>query len=333
MSSKKISIMVLSTLLFGNSLNCLSANQRRTVQKGRVVGHLVTPNVKIITNNPGEIPIVSDTDDKNTTTDPIPEEPVVVDDNNEKTTQNTNIKEIKAKYRKFLNDAQLNCIGISDKLKVIQGLATGTTVISTAGTLATGGALASELIKDDDNKRQGLETGLLVGGTIASAGGVITSAVALADMNKLISKMKDCSDNINSIKMVRSELIEEDVEETDNTLIAVNDIISSCGGIDNSSVKNVESIKNMLIGSTITSGVGAATSVVATVTNVKSQSDANDSNEDKTKKQKLDLATKISTGISTASQGASLILGAATINKVNKDKDTADACEDTLMKY
>ncbi|MBD5405877.1 hypothetical protein HDR59_05010 [bacterium] len=327
MSRRKISVIVLSTLLFGNSLNCLSANQKRTVQRGRVVGHLVTPNVTITTNNPGEIPIVSDTENNDTITDNVPnEEPEPVVDDNETAKKNARIKEIKAKYRQFLNDAQLNCMDISDKLKVIQGLATGTTVISTAGTLATGGALASEIVKQGNDKRQGLETGLLVGGALTSTGGVITSAVALADMDKLINKMKDCRDNINNIKMVRSELVEEDVEDTDDTLNAVNDIVSNCGGIDNNSVKNVESIKKILVGSTVTSSVGAATSVVAAVTN-------NIKAKDATEENKLNLATQISTGISTGAQGVTLILGATTLSKVNKDKDTADDCEKTLMKY
>ena len=326
MSRRKISVIVLSTLLFGNSLNCLSANQKRTVQRGRVVGHLVTPNVTITTNNPGEIPIVSDTENNDTITDNVPnEEPDTVVDENEKAARNVRIKEIKNKYKKFLNDAQLNCMDIADKLKVIQGLATGTTVISTAGTLATGGALVSEIV-DKEDKNQGLETGLLVGGALASTGGVVTSAVALADMDKLINKMKDCRDNINNIKMVRSELVEEDVEDTDDTLKAVNDIVSNCGGIDNNSVKNVESIKKILVGSTVTSSVGAATSVVAAVTN-------NIKAKDATEENKLNLATQISTGISTGAQGATLILSATTISKVNKDKDTADDCENTLMKY
>ena len=390
MKHSKISITILSMLLFGNSLNCLSASQRRTLKRPKnVSGSLVTQNSNIQTEYPGEFPILPDTPQDNTDIgdETSPSAPGI---DTEARAKAERIRSIKSKYQKHLNDAQLNCIGISDKLGVIQGLATGTTIVSGLGTLAAGGAFASEMInqrqtpattsktntasadasaenqetpvndsaepeieeiaetvsietnsaaseikEQNSAEKSGrseihtkIENSLLIGSAIASTGGVITSSVALANMDSLISKMKDCKNNIANIKIARAELLEEDVPQSDKTVLQMNDIVSSCSSIDSSSVKNVEQVKGVLIASTITSGVGAAGGVVATVTNTKAQNET-----DTAKQKKLDLATKISTGVSGGAQAGSLALGITTITKVNKDKDIADDCERALMRY
>ncbi|MGN0930011.1 MAG: hypothetical protein ACI4N3_05210 [Alphaproteobacteria bacterium] len=341
MQHSKISITILSLLLFGNSLNCMSATQKRILKRGKSGGTLVTPDSTIITNNPGQVPIVppieyEDKDGDGNNDILQPDKPndntsVSIPDtiaDAEKIAKQNRIKEIRAEYRTYLNNAQLNCIGISKTLELIQGLAIGTTVVSGVGSLAAGGAMASELIQAGGDKTS-LETGLLIGSATTSAGGVVTSAISLANVDDLISKMKSCKSDITNITNIKQRLLDEDVDETDTTILQVNDISSSCGGIDNSSVKNIESIKGLLIGSTITSGIGTVGSITATVTNSIATSDSTENN----KKKKLNIATKISTGVAGGAQATSAILSGVTINKVNKDKDTADKCEDTLMKY
>lgn len=335
MQHSKISITILSLLLFGNSLNCMSATQKRVLKRGKSNGTLVTPDSTIITDNPGQVPIVPpiEYDDDNNKDDnkddtKNPNTSVSIPDtiaDAEKIAQKNRIKEIRAEYRTYLNNAQLNCIGVSKTLGLIQGLAIGTTVVSGAGSLAAGGAMASELIDDNDNKRQGLETGLLIGSVATSVGGIATSAISIGNINDLISKMKNCKGDITNISNIKQRLLDEDVDETDATILQIDEISNSCNGINNDSIENIESIKGLLIGSTITSSVGAAGSVAATITNAKANSSGDAT--------KLNIATAVTTGIAGGAQATSAILGGVTINKVNKNKDIADKCEDTLMKY
>ncbi len=348
MKHSKISITVLTMAMLGNSVNCFAVSQRRqTLRPKHVTGTLITPNIVTNTEAPGETPSEDNnanddtssgntTPDDNTGGDNTSSLPPV---NTVDKARNERIKSIRANYQRNLNDAQLNCIGISDKLGLIQGLSIGTTVVSGVGTLAGTGALVTEIIDDkvesnkfNHDKAYIAETGLLVGTSIASAGGVVTSAVALSNMDSLISKMKDCRNNISNIKLAKAELLEEDVDLTDKTIMQMDDVINSCGGIDSSSVKNVEQIKGILIASTITSGVGTVAGVAATVTNAKAHNTPDDE-ANKNKKSKLALASKITTGVSAGAQTGSLVLGITTLAKVNNDKDTADNCENTLMKY
>lgn len=338
MQHSKISITILSLLLFGNSLNCMSATQKRVLKRGKSNGTLVTPDSTIITDNPGQVPIVppieydddnNKDDNKDDTKNPntsvsIPN--TIADA--EKIAQKNRIKEIRAEYRTYLNNAQLNCIGVSKTLGLIQGLAIGTTVVSGAGALASGGAMTSNLIKDNREKRDTLETGLLIGSAATSVGGIATSAISISNIDNLLSKMKSCKGDITNISNIKQRLLEEDVDETDATILQIDEISNSCNGINNDSIENIESVKGLLIGSTITSSIGAAGSIAATVTNAKSSSES-----DNDKKKNLNIATAVTSGVATGAQSISTILGGVTINKINKDKDTADKCEDTLMKY
>ena len=50
-------------------------------------------------------------------------------------------------------------------------------------------------------------------------------------------------------------------------------------------------------------------------------------------KDKADLTSKIATGITTTTSATGVILSSITLDGLNKNKDTADKCEKTLMQY
>lgn len=360
MQNTKISIIALSILLFGNSLNCMSAPQKRVLKRGKSGGTLVSQSSTITVNTPGQVPIIPEIPfedkDGDGNNDILQDDPISGDTPTtpgstivdiEKINRNNRIRKIRSEYRTHLNNAQLNCIGISRTLELVQGLSIGTTVVSGIGSLAAGGAMVSELVpdstseKNNDKERTILETGLLVGSSATSVAGIATSAISLSNMDDLLSKMKSCKSDISNIRNIKEQLIDEDVDETDSTISQINDITNNCGGIDDKSIENIEHIKGLLVASTVTSGVGAAGSIGATITNlnIKSSDTLNNiSDEDKKKKAQqqntgLKIATSIMTGIAGGAQGTSALFSGIVLGKINNDKDTADKCEDTLMKY
>lgn len=346
MKHSKISITVLTMAIFGNSVNCFAVSQRRqTLRPKHVTGQLVTPNVVVPTQTPDEsvnpeTPSQDNTDNDNTgnnTNDNNTDNVVDTTTDKEDKEKSELIRSIRAEYKRYLNDAQLNCINISDKLQFIKNLSTGTIAISGTGALVSGGALATEIIdgkvdenseKFDHDKAYMAETGLLIGGSVTSAGGAVTSAIAWSNVDDLISKMKDCRSDISNIKITKAKLEAEDVDSDDKTILEMNDIISNCEGIDSKSIDNIKQIKGLLIGSTATSVAGLASGIAATITNAKYH---NESDEDK--KAKLSKASKITTGVSAGAQTVTLVLSIIQASKLDNDKDTADKCEDTLMKY
>lgn len=330
MRNSKISVFVLATILFGNSVACLSApknqSSRRLMKRGTpAYGTLVTPGLPTLTpKDPGEISIITPVEPEIPDVNPTPEPTPTPDVDNDSIERNRRIKEIKTRYQQALGNAQLECIGIADTLEMIQGLTIGTTVASGAGTLASGGSLTSQFV-GEKTSREGLETGLMVGATITSTASTITSAISLSKMDELIKKVKSCNKHIKEIAPIADDLLDEEVDPDDKIIYQVGKIKSACTGFDE---QNIESIKGQLIGTTITSGVGAASGIVGTV----AKSIGNNKTDEKVK-DNADLASKIATGITTATSATSVILSSTTLAGLNKNKDTADKCEKTLMQY
>lgn len=334
MRNSKISVFVLATILFSNSVACLSApknqSSRRIMKRGTpAYGTLVTPGLPTLTpKDPGEISIITPVEpeipDVNPTPTPTPEPTPTPDVDNDSIERNRRIKEIKTMYQQALGNAQLECIGIADTLEMIQGLTIGTTVASSAGTLASGGSLTSQFV-GEKKSREGLETGLMVGATITSTASTITSAISLSKMDELIKKVKSCNKHIKEIAPIADDLLDEEVDPDDKIIYQVGKIKSACTGFDE---QNIESIKGQLIGTTITSGVGAASGIVGTVAK-----GIGNKNVGEEVKNKADLASKIATGITTATSATGVILSSTTLAGLNKNKDTADKCEKTLMQY
>ena len=180
-------------------------------------------------------------------------------------------------------------------------------------------------ILGEKTSREGLETGLMVGATVTSTASTITSAISLSKMDELIKKVKSCNKHIKEIAPIADDLLDEEVDPDDKIIYQVGKIKSACTGFDE---QNIESIKGQLIGTTITSGVGAASGIVGTVAK-----GIGNKNADEEVKNKADLASKIATGITTATSATGVILSSTTLAGLNKNKDTADKCEKTLMQY
>jgi hypothetical protein len=88
--------------------------------------------------------------------------------------------------------------------------------------------------------------------------------------------------------------------------------------------------------SAVISGVGGAAALAGTITSVvavskeKHGASATISMADGGTKG-LNLASNITAGISTATSGASLVLGGLVLSKLNKDAENARNCEDALQ--
>jgi hypothetical protein len=330
MINKKISTFVLVASFLATSSICNSQDRTKR-RRGKVAyGTLVTPGMPIIqTEAPGQNPITSTGTGTSTGGNNNNTPPPTID--KEAIERNKRIQEIKVRYTDTLSKAQLSCIGIADTLEIIQGLAIGTATASGLGTLASGGALITQLVSDSkagdkQHIKSGAETGLMVGSTVASTASTVTSAISIAKFEELINKIKDCNKQIKEIKLIESEFVDAETPETDPLLYQISEITSKCGDI---SENDMESIKGQLIGSTVVSSLGAVSGVAGIVAQ---GIDASKNDNDKAKTG-ADITAKVATSVSSATSLAGSILGGTTIATVQENKTKAEDCEAVLMKY
>ncbi|MBD5405540.1 hypothetical protein HDR59_03265 [bacterium] len=276
-----------------------------------------------------------------------------------------------AMARKTLQERRYNvknsCSGIKDDLKAIQVLAGVSTGASAVGTLTSGGALVTGIMKAKTDKKlnelsnmsslelyeyaKNLEeeksklekksktlgnvrTGLMAGSIATSATSTITSGISTKKLDNLIDKMKDCDTAAKQIKSYISQ-IQSEIDDADDLknyplFEKAENIVKSCSGFDTA---NIKEIKSVMTASTVVGGIGAATSIAGTITSAMANSKdvRNDDSEAGVKKEKgLNIASNVMAGISTGTSAGGIVLGAITLNKLAKNVDVAEKCEDAL---
>ena len=186
-------------------------------------------------------------------------------------------------------------------------------------------------ISEDTKKSKTLgniRTGLMAGATATSAVSTGTSIGASLNAKKLAEKMEACNKAVAGLKTAISLAEAEEVDA--EKLVKAREITSACTGFDK---YNIDSLKRSMTASAIVSGIGTATAGTGTVTSALANSNKvrSDNSEKGRKKEKnLNLVSNIMAGVTTGTSGASTILSATAIKKAKQDSEMAEKCEAVL---
>ncbi|MBD5405569.1 hypothetical protein HDR59_03410 [bacterium] len=174
-----------------------------------------------------------------------------------------------------------------------------------------------------------LRTGLMAGSIATSTTSTITSGISAKKLDDLMEKMKDCDRSITTLKSSVNNAV---AEKIDTDLSTYQNIVKSCSGFDTA---NIKEIKGVMVASAVVGGVGAVAGTVGTITsavanNKKTKENAKSTEEGRLNAKALNITANISAGIATGTSASGIVLGAMTLNKLAKNVDVAEKCEDSL---
>ena len=155
------------------------------------------------------------------------------------------------------------------------------------------------------------------------------SWVLNTSLNTATDNDKSITDNNNSIADDNESINEmnESVNALNNSMQKVK---NACGKID---VKELEKIYNLTVASTVTSGIGTASSLAGTVTSAISIAEQKkDDDADSKKVNGLNLATTITSAIGGATSGAGAITSGIASSKLKSIIDDVKKCKEEINK-
>lgn len=118
-------------------------------------------------------------------------------------------------------------------------------------------------------------------------------------------------------------------EETANNNSSIKAVKDACGNID---VKELESIYNMTIVSTVSSGIGTVGSIAGTITSAISGAEQKKEDVNTSKTNGLNLATTITSAVSSAASGTSTVTSGIASSKLKKIIDDIKKCKEAINK-
>lgn len=262
------------------------------------------------------------------------------------------------------------CSGIKSELQKIQVLAGVSAGASGVGTLTGATALATGIMKNKADKeimnlenmnqvelykyaeslekeadalkeeKQKLEqlkhksqtlgnvrTGTMAATSVTSVVSAVTTGFGVKNLDDLINKMNACNEAISKLESEQIQMRFDGLEGSDE-YVKISSIIAKCRKFD---VANMQVIKNAMTASTVISGIGGAAGIAGAITSaiaVSKEKQAETMAGANTKG--LNMAANISAGVATATSATSLILGAVSLSKLNKDAENAESCESAL---
>lgn len=167
-------------------------------------------------------------------------------------------------------------------------------------------------------------TGLVAGAGATNVAGVIIAAKnkVNADLQTQIDECKTAVNNLNT-SIASARINGEDVKEAQN-------IFNACREYN---YVDITPINKRAIGSTISSGIGAGTGVVGTITSAvantdKTRKDSTDSGKQKEKN--LNTASNVLAGATTVASGTATVFNAMQISAVKKVATVAAKCTEVL---
>ena len=170
-----------------------------------------------------------------------------------------------------------------------------------------------------------IRTGTLAVSTATNVAGTVIAARNKVDedletrINNCISAVKDLSNAKLAAKM-EGVATEEEISQADK-------IIANCRDWDTVDLKT---INKRAKGAAISSGIGAGTGIVGTITSAVANTDAT-RNGDEQKEKKLNTTANVMAGASTAASAMATIFNATQISAIKKAATVADACEEALQ--
>lgn len=196
-----------------------------------------------------------------------------------------------------------------------------------------GGTTNSEIIakqRELDEKKQqsktlgNVRTGLLATGTVANIAGAVISGKNRTQ-GGLGAQINDCIDAVRALETAKMQAHVAGTATSDKIVLADN-IISACGGYKTADLSVVD---NRAKGATISSGIGAATGLIGTITSgVANSKPIRDG--DQSREKNLNTASNVLSGATTAASLTATIFNATQINAVKNLVQIANQCEGAL---
>ena len=199
--------------------------------------------------------------------------------------------------------------------------------------VAVGGGGESEIAAKQEELNQktqqsktlgNVRTGLLATGTVSNIAGAV-----IAGKNRtqggLAEMIADCVDAVRALENAKMHAHVAGTATDDDVALA-DKIIAACGGYKTVDLSVVD---NRAKGATISSGIGAATGLVGTITSGVANSNKTRSG-DASREKNLNTASNVLSGATTAASLTATIFNATQINAVKDLVQVADQCEDAL---
>lgn len=199
--------------------------------------------------------------------------------------------------------------------------------------VAVGGVEKSEIAAKQEELNQktqqsktlgNVRTGLLATGTVSNIAGAV-----IAGKNRtqggLAEMIADCVDAVRALENAKMHAHVAGTATDDDVALA-DKIIAACGGYKTVDLSVVD---NRAKGATISSGIGAATGLVGTITSGVANSNKIRSG-DTSREKNLNTASNVLSGATTAASLTATIFNATQINAVKDLVQVADQCEDAL---
>lgn len=199
--------------------------------------------------------------------------------------------------------------------------------------VAVGGVEKSEIAAKQEELNQktqqsktlgNVRTGLLATGTVSNIAGAV-----IAGKNRtqggLAEMIADCVDAVRALENAKMHAHVAGTATDDDVALA-DKIIAACGGYKTVDLSVVD---NRAKGATISSGIGAATGLVGTITSGVANSNKTRSG-DASREKNLNTASNVLSGATTAASLTATIFNATQINAVKDLVQVADQCEDAL---
>lgn len=199
--------------------------------------------------------------------------------------------------------------------------------------VAVGGTEKSEIAAKQEELNQktqqsktlgNVRTGLLATGTVSNIAGAV-----IAGKNRtqggLAEMIADCVDAVRALENAKMHAHVAGTATDDDVALA-DKIIAACGGYKRVDLSVVD---NRAKGATISSGIGAATGLVGTITSGVANSNKIRSG-DTSREKNLNTASNVLSGATTAASLTATIFNATQINAVKDLVQVADQCEDAL---
>ena len=206
-------------------------------------------------------------------------------------------------------------------------------MVASSGVIAVGGTDLSEIAakKDElDQKTQqsktlgNVRTGLLATGTVTNIAGAV-----IAGKNRtqggLSEMINDCIDAVRALENAKMQMYVAGTVTADDVARA-DKIIDACGGYKTVDLSVVD---NRAKGATISSGIGAATGLIGTITSGVANS-TQTRGGDEVREKNLNTASNVLGGATTAASLTATIFNATQINAVKNLVQVADQCEGAL---
>ncbi len=179
--------------------------------------------------------------------------------------------------------------------------------------------------KTQQSKRLGnVRTGLLATGTVTNIAGAV-----IAGKNRtqggLSEMINDC---VNAVRTLENAKMQAHVAGSadENQIARADAIIDACSGYK---TIDLSIIDNRAKGATVSSGIGAATGLIGTITS--GVANSNDTRQgDETREKNLNTASNVLGGATTAASLTATIFNATQINAVKNLVQVADQCEGAL---